>query len=222
MPPSIAVHRRFGPAEHGLEHQEQHDGQHHEARTPDAAAARRCARSSGFRCGGAVAHGREHAAQVGLGLLGVFGAWRSCHAGAATLRWLVQRAGSMASMSASAPPRFTATVGTTGTPSSLREPRDVDVHAAARGDVHVERQHHRQAEALHLEREAQAEPQVDRVDDAHHESGAGSSATRPEQHVARDRFVERRRASGCRCPAGRGCAARGRRARRARLRCARR
>ena len=36
----------------------------------------------------------------------------------------------MASMSASAPPRFTAMVGSTGTPSSVDEARHVDVHAA--------------------------------------------------------------------------------------------
>ena len=43
----------------------------------------------GLSFGAAVTHGREHSAQIALGLLGIFGAWRSCHAGAATLRLAV-------------------------------------------------------------------------------------------------------------------------------------
>ena len=75
------------------------------------------------------------------------------------------------------------------------EARHVDMHMTAGGNIHaVERQHHRQAESLHLEREAQANGQVHRVDDAHHELGSRRVGDAPEQHIARDGFVERRRA----------------------------
>ena len=97
-------------------------------------------------------------------------------------------------MSASAPPRFTATVGSTGHAELGGEARHVDMHAAAGGDIHaVERQHHRQAESLHLEREAQADGQMHRVDDAHHEFGSRRVGDAAQQHIARDGFVERRR-----------------------------
>ena len=69
------------------------------------------------------------------------------------------------------------------------------MHAALRGDIHaVERQHHGQAEALHFEREAQADRQVHRVDHAHHEFGRRRVRDAAQQDVARDGFVERRRA----------------------------
>ena len=75
------------------------------------------------------------------------------------------------------------------------EARHVYVHAAPGGDVHaIERQHHGQAEALHFEREAQADGQVHRVDHAHHEFGSRRIRDAAQQHVARDGFIERRRA----------------------------
>ena len=63
-----------------------------------------------------------------------------------------------------------------------------------RGDVHaIERQHHGQPETLHLEREAQADGQMHRVDHAHHELGRRRIRDAAQQHVARDGFVERGR-----------------------------
>ena len=112
------VHGRFRPAEHRLEHHEQHRDQHQRARPPDAAAraSMRAIQRLSARRG---CNPRPRAVRAD----------RVCVCSASSARGLLPRrrgddamafqcAGSMASMSASAPPRFTATVGSTGTPSS--------------------------------------------------------------------------------------------------------
>jgi hypothetical protein len=94
-------------------------------------------------------------------------------------------------MSASAPPRFTATVGSTCTPSSAAKLRHVDVHAAPFRDVHaIQRQHRGQSQALHFQREAQADGQVHGVDHADHEVRSGFAGHAAQQHVARDGLVQ--------------------------------
>ncbi len=155
------------------------------------ASMRAAQRLSRGRC---IADRAEHAMQLDLGLLGLFAVGffpgrqrrRPAPPASAPAR--------CASMSASAPPRFTATVGSTGMPSSSRQPRDVDLHAAAPRHVHaIQRHHHRQAHALHFERQPQADRQVDRIDHAHHESRRRRIGHAAQQHVARDGLVERGR-----------------------------
>ncbi len=143
--------------------------------------------------GSAVAHGREHTAQIVLCLLGVFGAGflprrrvdDAIGDPARRFDGLDERVGAAALHRNRRQHRDT---------ELCREARHVDMHVTARGDIHaVERQHHRQTESFHLEREAQADGKVHRVDDAHHELRDRRVGDAPEQHVARDGFVERRR-----------------------------
>ena len=70
--------------------------------------------------------------------------------------------------------------------------RGVDGDAALFGDVdHVQRQHHRQAEALDFEHQAQVQAQVGGVDDADDGVGRLLAVAQAGHHVARDRFVGR-------------------------------
>ena len=99
-----------------------------------------------------------------------------------------------ASVSASSPRRRTATVGTTGTPSSVGERRIVDRQPVARRHVdHVERDDHRPAERLELEDEAQMIVEIGGVDDDDHRVGQPLALLRAEQHVARHLLVRARR-----------------------------
>ena len=101
---------------------------------------------------------------------------------------------SSASTSRWCPPCSTATVSTTGTPSSCSSrARSSPESAAAREVAHVERDDHRHAEVAQFERQPQVEPQVRRVDDAHHELRRRLAGQPAEQEVARDRLVERGR-----------------------------
>ena len=97
----------------------------------------------------------------------------------------------------SMPRRRVATVATTGMPSSRDRPLEVDLQALALGDVdHVERQHHRPADRLQLQRQAQDQAQVGGVGDADHHVGR-RLAGQPAQHrVAGDLLVRAAGAQG--------------------------
>ena len=140
----------------------------------------------------AVAHRREHAAQVRSASVRRLRRWSPATRAPRRCGVPAQCAGSMASMSASAPPRFTAMVGSTGTPSSADSRATSIFTPRALRDVHaIERQHHRQSEPLHLERQPQPDRQMHRVDHAYHQLGCRCVGDAAQQHVARDGFVER-------------------------------
>ena len=166
--------------------------EHDERRRPDAAASASIRPSQTAFARRRISDRGEHAAHVRLGLLRIFRAGlvplrRVHHAMSRPAGWLD---GFDECIGAAAFHRD----GRQHRHAELaREPRDVDVHAAASCDVHaIEREHHRQAEALHLEREAQADRQVHCIDDADHEIRRAFARNAPEQDVAGDRLVERR------------------------------
>jgi hypothetical protein len=75
-------------------------------------------------------------------------------------------------------------------PSSCASFGGVDLDAALLGDVdHVQRQHHRQAEALDFQHQAQVQAQVGGVDHADHGVRRLLAGAQAGDHVARDRFV---------------------------------
>ena len=86
----------------------------------------------------------------------------------------------------------------------LAAPRDRSRCRAARAtSIMLSATHHRQAEALQLEHQAQVQAQVGGVDDADQQVRRRLAGAPAEHHVARDRLVGRRRVRGCRRRAGR-------------------
>ena len=92
------------------------------------------------------------------------------------------------------PRRRTATVSTTGTPSSLLERLRVELEPVALGEIdHVERDDRRQAELDQLQREAEMIVEVGGVEDDHQSVGLTLALLAAEQDVAGHRFVGARR-----------------------------
>ena len=88
------------------------------------------------------------------------------------------------------PRRRTATVSTTGTPSSSLDRRRVELEPVAPGEIdHVERDDGRQAELDQLQREAQVIVEVGGIEDDHQRVGLALALLLAEQDVAGDRFV---------------------------------
>ncbi len=184
------LHRRGRPAEHGLEHEEQHEGQdrgprdgvHHE---------RIESRERLLAHGLDVADHAQDAPHLALRLLD-----------------LVERG--LAPLHRRAPPRMRQGLELLDEVSHAAvldgdgfddrhaefalEQRAVEPVAAIDGEVaHVQRNDHRHAEVAQLEHEAQVEPQVGRVHHADDELGRRLVREPSEQEIARDRLVERRR-----------------------------
>src|SRR5204862_7317813 len=71
------------------------------------------------------------------------------------------------------------------------QPIDVDLKPAMAGDVeHVEREDHRPADPLQLEREAQSDPEIGPVGDAHEKAWSGLAFEPPQHDIAGYDLVE--------------------------------
>ena len=189
------VLRRLGPAEHRLEHEEQHHRQqqracdrvqHHGIEARERGEARRHA----------VAGLGEHAPHLALRGLDV-GRARRRRRLAAAARLRQHLAGEAVTVDGVDELLLTAGAHRHGRhhrhPERALERGAVERVAALLGDVaHVERDDHRAAEALELEHQAQVEAQVRGIDHAHQQVRRRLGRVAAEHHVARDGLIEGR------------------------------
>ena len=188
------AHRRLGPGEHRLEHQEQQQ--------PPAASgpSTGCSTTRSMRSLASV----RHEPRPGPGAAGcaarAHGRWRCCARscrGMAARRLPAAALGRAARSSAASPPARTATVGTTGTPSSRASASASTVRPRLLGQVgHVQRHHAGQAQALHRQHQAQVAAQVGGVD-ARRPPGRGASR-RPRWPNSTSRVTRSSGERGCR------------------------
>ena len=173
----ISVHQRPRPGEHRLEHHEQHGEQDRPGRPPDAAARRRpCAvQRSGSPGARTAARRMRSASRWAPRISPASGARQS----AALAGGRSASSRSTSASSSSMPPLRMATVVTIGSRARAPGPRGRS-RCRWRGDVdHVERQHHRPADLLQLQRQAQHQAQVGGVGHADDQVGRRSPASLP-------------------------------------------
>ena len=197
------IHRRRRPGEHRLEHDEQDAPAARPARRPDAAARHRPCAVSGSRSPGprTAAASRRSASRWPTRKAPASG---GCQSATRRLRRCSSSRRSIAGqqrIGAAAPHRHRFHDRHA---ELARQALDVDLDAALAGDVHhVERQHHRPADALQLERQPQRQPQVGGVGDADDQVGRDLALEAAQHDIARDLLVGRARAQANRCRAGR-------------------